>query len=83
MGRDYMRAGTEPSLAEALRDPIVQLLMRRDGLEPTEMRRVIDAARRQLLAVAAGAPSPRAGPDDDEAAVAVEYDHLTRPAAGA
>ena len=83
MGRDYMRAGTEPSLAEALRDPIVQLLMRGDGLEPTAMRRVIDAARRRLSAV--GAPSPHPAPDDNDGATAaaVEYDHLTRPAAGA
>ena len=82
MRHDYMRAGTEPPLAEALRDPIVQLLMRGDGLERTEMRRVIDAARRRLAA-AAGAPAHRAEPDDDEAAAAVGYDHLTHPAAGA
>jgi hypothetical protein len=56
--------------------------MRGDGLERTEMRRVIDAARRRLAA-AAGAPAHRAEPDDDEAAAAVGYDHLTHPAAGA
>ena len=82
MRRDYIRAGTEPPLAEALRDPIVQLLMRRDGLEPTEMRRAIDAARRRLAAAVGSLPR-RAEPDDDETtAAAVERD-LTRPAVGA
>ena len=69
MGRDYMQAGMEPSLAEALCDPIVQLLMRRDGLEPTEMRRVIDASRRRVAA-ALGVPSHRAQPGEHEAAAA-------------
>ena len=45
---DYARAGREPALEEVLRDPIVQLVMRRDGLGLADVRCSVDAARRRL-----------------------------------
>lgn len=36
---------TEPSLREALADPIVQLLMTRDGVTAEEVRKLAAAAR--------------------------------------
>lgn len=36
----YADAGSEPSLDEVLEDPIVQLMMRADGVEPAEIRRL-------------------------------------------
>lgn len=45
---DWSRAGIEPSLEEVLEDPIVSLLLRRDGLTSYDVRRVTDAARRRL-----------------------------------
>ena len=41
----YARAGTEPSLEEALSDPVVQLIMRADHLDPAEVRRLLEAMR--------------------------------------
>jgi hypothetical protein len=58
MGRDYARAGVEPALEEMLRDPIVRLVMRRDGLEPRDVRCVVVATRRRLSGDrSAGKPS--------------------------
>lgn len=36
----YADAGSEPSLDEVLEDPIVQLMMRADGVEAAEIRRL-------------------------------------------
>ena len=38
----------EPPLDEVLNDPIVRLVMARDGLPPEEARAHIEAARRRL-----------------------------------
>ena len=43
----YMRAGLEPPLEEVLSDPIVRALMRSDGVEPAEVRRVLRRAQRR------------------------------------
>lgn len=64
MTRDYSGAGIEPSLAEVLDDPLVQLLMRRDRLQAAEVRRVIDAARRRLAAARANAAGAEPGAAD-------------------
>ncbi|MGH6900266.1 MAG: hypothetical protein ACREJ5_27565 [Geminicoccaceae bacterium] len=42
----YARAGTEPPLEEMLSDPVVQLIMQADHLEPAEVRRQLAAVRR-------------------------------------
>ncbi len=42
----YTRGGVEPPLEEMLRDPIVRARMRCDGVEPDEVRRLLEAARR-------------------------------------
>jgi hypothetical protein len=39
------RAGAEPALEELLADPVLHLVMRRDGVSPGELRAVIAAAR--------------------------------------
>jgi hypothetical protein len=45
MNRDWSRAGIEPGLEEALADPIVLLVLRRDRLAPADVRAVIDSLR--------------------------------------
>ena len=40
--------GVEPALSEVLADPVVHLVMRRDGVSPCELRRVIVAAQGKL-----------------------------------
>ncbi|HZT18025.1 MAG TPA: hypothetical protein VFA23_01415 [Dongiaceae bacterium] len=39
------KADGEPRLSELLADPILELLMRRDGISMDELRRLIAAAR--------------------------------------
>ena len=43
----YAHAGAEPPLEEVLSDPVVQLIMQADHLEPAEVRRLLAAFRRQ------------------------------------
>jgi hypothetical protein len=57
---DYARAGREPALEELLRDPVVQLVMRRDGLAPADVHRVVNAARWRLSSPS-DAEDPTAG----------------------
>jgi hypothetical protein len=45
----YARAGAEPPLEEMLSDPVVQLIMQADRLEPAEVRRLLEATRRSLV----------------------------------
>lgn len=45
---DQWPAGTEPLLADVLADPLVQLVMRRDGVTPQALHRVIADARADL-----------------------------------
>jgi hypothetical protein len=47
-GQHWREAGTEPDLAEVLADPMVHLVMRRDGVSPCQLRRVIAIARKRL-----------------------------------
>jgi hypothetical protein len=44
----YARAGTEPPLEEMLSDPVVELIMRADRLQPADVRRLLETTRRQL-----------------------------------
>lgn len=46
--RAWSIAGVEPALAEVLADPVVHLVMRRDGVSPCELRRVIVTAQSKL-----------------------------------
>ena len=52
----YAHAGTEPPLEEVLSDPVVQMIMQADHLEPAEVRRLLAAVRRQRHRAAAGDP---------------------------
>jgi hypothetical protein len=47
-GSRWTVAGAEPDLAEVLAEPIVQLLMRRDGVSRCALARVLAAARAAL-----------------------------------
>jgi hypothetical protein len=44
-GDRWTGAGAEPALEELLADPVLHLVMRRDGVSPAELRAVIAAAR--------------------------------------
>jgi hypothetical protein len=46
--RSWTMAGKEPRLAEVLADPIVHLVMRRDGVTEEKLLRVIAAAQAVL-----------------------------------
>lgn len=48
--RLWRKPGEEPDLAEVLADPIVHLLMRRDGVSLPELQAVILRARATLRA---------------------------------
>jgi hypothetical protein len=41
----WLEAGEEPSLAEVLADPLVHLVMRRDGVSRSQLETVIARAR--------------------------------------
>jgi len=43
--RDWSRSGVEPAPAEALADPVVQLLMHRDGVATDDIWALIETVR--------------------------------------
>jgi hypothetical protein len=47
-GTRWLAAGREPTLAEMLADPLVALVMRRDGVSPAELRSVVATAQTRL-----------------------------------
>jgi hypothetical protein len=47
---ELKQAGTEPSLEDVFNDPIVQLVLKRDGLRTEEVLEVTDAASARLQA---------------------------------
>ena len=49
MSRYYLNPGREPQLDEMLSDPVVRLVMARDGVTLDDMRNVVSAARSRLL----------------------------------
>jgi hypothetical protein len=46
--KGWSEAGTEPDLAEVLSDPIVHLVMARDGLSRVDLERAVAFGQRQL-----------------------------------
>jgi hypothetical protein len=48
--RLWRKAGEEPDLAEVLADPLVHLVMRRDGISLAQLQSVIARARAALRA---------------------------------
>ena len=48
MNRPYATAGTEPPIEDIISDPVMQLILRRDGLTAAEVWAAIDLARRAL-----------------------------------
>jgi hypothetical protein len=47
-GTRWLAAGKEPALAELLADPLVGLVMRRDGVSPATLQAVVAAAQDRL-----------------------------------
>ena len=45
VNRNWMEAGVEPGLCDVLADPLVHLVMRRDGVTQGELRGVVARAR--------------------------------------
>lgn len=45
MRSHYARAGAEPTLDEVLEDPIVRLVMRRDGVARRDVRQLVEHVR--------------------------------------
>jgi hypothetical protein len=50
---EYAHAGPEPLLEEMLCDPVVQLIMRADGVKAAELQSMLDAAQRRHVTPAA------------------------------
>jgi hypothetical protein len=48
VSRQWLEAGLEPALVDLLADPVVHLVMRRDGVSMTELCNHIATARAQL-----------------------------------
>jgi hypothetical protein len=48
VSRQWLEAGLEPALVDLLADPVVHLVMRRDGVSMTELCNHIAAARARL-----------------------------------
>jgi len=46
--RNWLEAGAEPALDDVLADPLVHLVMRRDGVSPAQLGAVVAAARARL-----------------------------------
>ncbi len=46
--RSWRHAGDEPALHEVLADPLVHLVMRRDGITAGELQSAIEGARASL-----------------------------------
>jgi len=47
-GTRWLAAGKEPSLGELLADPLIGLVMRRDGVSPAALRAVVATAQHRL-----------------------------------
>ena len=52
----YEDAGLEPPLEDLLTDPIVELLLERDRIDPAELRSFLAQIRDRLQAAAGAAP---------------------------
>jgi hypothetical protein len=60
MSRAYQDAGDEPPLEELLSDPIVRLLLERDGIDPAALRSHLRSLRARLQPARAAARSGQA-----------------------
>jgi hypothetical protein len=47
-GARFLAAGREPTLDEVLTDPLVALLMRRDGVSAAQLRAIVTTAQERL-----------------------------------
>jgi hypothetical protein len=60
MSDAYRNAGCEPPLEELLADPIMKLLLARDGIDPADLRCYLRALRARLQAARGHAREPAA-----------------------
>ena len=68
MERDWRRAGVELALHEVMAEPIVHLVMRRDGLRPEDVWAIVgEVRRRQAAAPASPATSLTVGKENQNA----------------
>ena len=68
MERDWRQAGVELTLQEVMAEPIVHLVMRRDGLTPEDVWAVVgEVTRRQAAALASPATSLTVGKENQNA----------------
>jgi hypothetical protein len=65
----YAHAGIEPTLDEALQDPVVQMMMRADRLDSAEVYQALSAARERVV----GAHVPRSRGSWPSASVSSAY----------
>ena len=63
--KNYMVAGNEPALSEVLDDPIVHLLMARDGVTRGNLELLIEWVRQNRLAVQPVSSQQQSGAHDD------------------
>ena len=63
--KNYMVAGNEPALSEVLDDPIVHLLMARDGVTRGNLELLIEWVRQNRFAVQSVASQRQSGPHVD------------------
>ncbi len=63
--KNYAVAGIEPALSEVLDDPIVHLLMARDGVTRGDLELLIEWVRQNRLAVQPVASQRQSGAHDD------------------
>jgi hypothetical protein len=57
MSGRYQSAGCEPPLEELLTDPIIELLLERDGIDPADLRSYLCSIREKLQPADAEAAS--------------------------
>jgi hypothetical protein len=57
----WMCAGREPALSSMIDDPIVRLVMKRDGLTSADVWRIVERAQLRLGVVGGGSAAPSAG----------------------
>ncbi len=49
MNREWEKTGKEPRIADMLSDPIVNLIMKSDGIGPDQVRAVLACAHNRLV----------------------------------
>lgn len=76
----WQRRRLEPSISEVMSDPIIQAVMRRDGIAMAELWQVIEAARRRAVSAASSNQGGTNGASYRPVCLQIyEEDETTRP----